>query len=309
MTLATAISDRIRSEILSGKKKPGTKLRLDEIKAEFGVSWSPIREGLSRLLAEGLVTTEDQRGFRVAPVSKAHLADIIGTRIALESMALRTSIEQGDDAWEAELLSAHHRLSKFETRRWEGRELDEWEVWHRTYHEALIRGCGSPILLQFCNMLHDMNYRYRRLFLDPRAGPRRGRGASRDRRSGARARRREGVPAARGPYRADLGRNILQSMSDGRRRALRAAPSVPGQGPVSAKPVFVSAEATAGCSTGTRWSALRAAYSVPHGPKVSPRRSRAASAPGSARSPRRRRAPATWVRRCSACRATSASAT
>jgi len=68
VTLATAISDRIRSEILSGKKKPGTKLRLDEIKAEFGVSWSPIREGLSRLLAEGLVTTEDQRGFRVAPV-------------------------------------------------------------------------------------------------------------------------------------------------------------------------------------------------------------------------------------------------
>ncbi len=214
VTLATAISDRIRSEILSGKKKPGTKLRLDEIKAEFGVSWSPIREGLSRLLAEGLVTTEDQRGFRVAPVSQAHLADIIGTRAALESMALRASIEHGDDAWEADLLSAHHRLSKFETRRWEGRELDQWEVWHRTYHDALIRGCGSPILLQFCNMLHDMNYRYRRLFLTTHEPDR---DVAAEHRAIADATLARDVDKACRLLESHIertGRNILQSMSD-----------------------------------------------------------------------------------------------
>ena len=214
VTLATAISDRIRSEILSGKKKPGTKLRLDEIKAEFGVSWSPIREGLSRLLAEGLVTTEDQRGFRVAPVSKRDFADIIRTRVALESMALRASIEQGDDAWEAALLSAHHRLSKFETRRWEGRELDQWEVWHRTYHEALIRGCGSPILLQFCNMLHDMNYRYRRLFLSTHEPDR---DVAAEHRAIAEATlARDAAKACRllETHIERTGRNILQSMSD-----------------------------------------------------------------------------------------------
>ncbi len=40
-----------------------------------------------------------------------------------------------------------------------------WEIWHRTYHDALIRACESPILLQLCHMLHDMNDRYRRIFL------------------------------------------------------------------------------------------------------------------------------------------------
>jgi GntR family transcriptional regulator, carbon starvation induced regulator len=214
VTLATAISDRIRSEILSGKKKPGTKLRLDEIKAEFGVSWSPIREGLSRLLAEGLVTTEDQRGFRVAPVSRGDLADIIRNRVALEGMALRASIERGDDAWEADLLSAHHRLSKFETRRWEGRELDEWETWHRTYHDALIRGCGSPILLQFCGMLHDMNARYRRLFLSTH-GP--DRDVAAEHRAIAEATLARDVGKACRLLEAHIertGRNILKSMSD-----------------------------------------------------------------------------------------------
>jgi DNA-binding GntR family transcriptional regulator len=214
VTLATAISDRIRAEILSGKKKPGTKLRLEEIKTEFGVSWSPIREGLSRLLAEGLVTTADQRGFRVAPVSKAHLADIIRTRSALESMALAASIERGDDAWEADLLAAHHRLGKFETRRWEGRELDQWEVWHRTYHDALIRGCGSPILLQFCSMLHDMNYRYRRLFLTTHEPDRDV--ASEHRAITEAALARELAKACRllESHIERTGRNILQSMSD-----------------------------------------------------------------------------------------------
>lgn len=214
VTLATAISEHIRSEILSGKKKPGAKLRLDEIKAQFGVSWSPIREGLSRLLAEGLVTTEDQRGFRVAPVSKGHLADIIRTRVALESMALRASIERGDDAWEADLLAAHHRLSKFETRRWEGREHDEWELWHRTYHEALIRGCGSPILLQFCNMLHDMNYRYRQLFLTTHEPDR---DVAAEHRTIAEATLARDVAKACRLLEAHIertGRNILQSMSD-----------------------------------------------------------------------------------------------
>ena len=33
---------------------------------EFGVSWSPIREAISRLVAEGLITTEESRGYRVA---------------------------------------------------------------------------------------------------------------------------------------------------------------------------------------------------------------------------------------------------
>jgi len=164
-TRARAICARVRTDILAGRRKPGTKIRLEELKSEFGVSWSPIREALSRLVAEGLVTTERGRGYRVAPVSKGDLAEVITLRAMLESMALRRSIEQGDDAWEAEVLAAQHRLGKLESRRAYPQEAEQWETWHRAYHEALIRACGSPILLQFCGQLHDLSDRYRRLFL------------------------------------------------------------------------------------------------------------------------------------------------
>lgn len=165
MSIADDISERLRSNILQGRIKPGTRLRLEDFRAEFGVSWSPIREGLSRLVAEGLVVPEVPRGYRVAAVSKAHCADVVRTRIRVECAALRDSIERGDDAWEAEVLASSHRLSKFEARRWQPGDYEQWEAWHRVYHQKLIAACGSPILLQFCFMLHDQRDRYRSLFL------------------------------------------------------------------------------------------------------------------------------------------------
>jgi GntR family carbon starvation induced transcriptional regulator len=164
-TLAGAICDRVRSDILTGRRKPGTRIRLEELKAEFGVSWSPIREAVSRLVAEGLIITEENRGYRVAPVSRADLAEGIRLRAMLESMALQRSIEHGDDAWEADVLAHQHRLGKLESKRIYPAEAEQWERWHRAYHESLIRACGSPILLQFCAQLHDLTDRYRRLFL------------------------------------------------------------------------------------------------------------------------------------------------
>ena len=164
-SLADQISSRVRSEILSGARAPQARIRLEALKSELNVSWSPLREALSRLVAEGLVQTDESRGYRVAPVSRAEMSDITRMRRTLESMALRGAIESGDDAWEADVLAAHHRLTKLEAKRQRREDLDQWEEWHRNYHEALTRACGSPLLLQFCAQLHDHFARYRKLFL------------------------------------------------------------------------------------------------------------------------------------------------
>jgi DNA-binding GntR family transcriptional regulator len=167
-TLTTVVSDRLRADILNGRRAPGTKVRLEELKTEFGVSWSPIREALARLAAEGLLMAEDQRGYRVAPASRDDMDEVLRLRMLLEPMALEMAIELGGEAWEAEILTAHHLLGKVEAQRATGIAV-EWENRHRGYHDALIGGSGSPILLQFCHMLHDMNDRYRRIYLQAHA--------------------------------------------------------------------------------------------------------------------------------------------
>jgi GntR family carbon starvation induced transcriptional regulator len=170
VTRATTIGQQIKLDIMSGRLAPGSKLHLEDLRAELGVSLSPLREGLSRLVAEGLVTSQDQRGYSVAPVSKANLMEILELRTNLEGRALRAAIEQGDDAWETAILSSHHLLTKISDKeRWTEHFYGEWEDRHRAFHTALIKGSNAPLLIQFCQTLWDMGRRYRRIFL--RANP------------------------------------------------------------------------------------------------------------------------------------------
>lgn len=165
-TLSTTIAARLRARITSGEIPPGEKLHLDDLRSSFGVSLSPLREALSRLSAEGFVVMEDQRGYRVAPVSQRNLQEVTKLRSEIECFALRESIAAGDDQWESEVVASQYRLSKIERSASASTRLAEWESAHRELHQKLLSACRMPLLLQFCATLHDLNDRYRRLFLE-----------------------------------------------------------------------------------------------------------------------------------------------
>src|ERR1700679_2577350 len=103
-TLTEAIVNRVRADILRCKLKPGDKLRVEELRATYGAGGSPVREALSRLTSVGLVRAEGQRGFTVSEVSTDDLLDLMRIRIWVETSALRSSIDNGDRNWEANIL-------------------------------------------------------------------------------------------------------------------------------------------------------------------------------------------------------------
>ncbi len=165
-TLATAVLDRLRAEILGGQLAPGAKLRLEPIAKRYGVGRTPLREACCRLASEGLVTIVDQRGFRVTPVSRADLLDLTRTRQQIETLALRASIARGDRAWEADVSAALQRLlarARVGPRSSTPTLDAAWEVEHGRMHAALLGACGSPWLLRFHALLFDQSERYRRL--------------------------------------------------------------------------------------------------------------------------------------------------
>jgi DNA-binding GntR family transcriptional regulator len=164
-TLADSLAAELRSTILRGDIAPGTKLRLGDLCAQFGVSLSPLREALSRLAAEQVVIAESQRGYRVPEVSLEGLAEVNAVRCHIEPYAIAESIRRGDDAWEERLVAVFHRLNKYEQQNARKTRIEDWECAHHEFHSALIEACGMPLLLQFCSVLHDLSDRYRRLFL------------------------------------------------------------------------------------------------------------------------------------------------
>lgn len=213
-TLSGTIAQRLREEILAGRRDPGARLRLEDLKDCFGVSWSPLREAVSRLVAEGLIVAEGPRSYQVAPATRRELAETLRLRILLETTALRLAIQHGDDAWEAQILSAQHRLGKLEAQRIVAAQAREWERWHRAYHDALTAACDSPILLQFCHTLHDRHDRYRRLYLSAHEVDRDVAAEHREITDATLAREEDRACALLAAHIERTGRNILQTMPD-----------------------------------------------------------------------------------------------
>jgi GntR family carbon starvation induced transcriptional regulator len=165
-TLSTKIAETLREQITRGLLLPGEKLSLSNLCLKFGVSLSPVREALSRLFAEGFVVMENRSGYRVAPVSESNLLEVMRLRLQLESFALRESIKLADMQWESEVVATLYRLEKIEKTQDKDLSVEKWEECHRALHDKLLSGCGMPLLLQFLSILHDLDDRYRRLFLD-----------------------------------------------------------------------------------------------------------------------------------------------
>jgi DNA-binding GntR family transcriptional regulator len=164
-SLTAKVFEALRADILACRFAPGQRLKIGELCARFEVSLGAIREALSRLAAEGLVVAEAQKGFRVAPVSNADLADLTTTRVEIEGLALRRAILFGDVAWEAGIAAAFDRLAALPERAEEdaGRVSDAWSEAHQAFHLALVAGCNSPWLLRLRSILFEQSERYRRL--------------------------------------------------------------------------------------------------------------------------------------------------
>lgn len=164
-TLIGEAFERVREDIITSRLHPGEKLRIEHLRNRYGIGTSPLREALSRLVSEGLVTAEGQRGFWVPPVSVEDYADIVETRVVLESYALHESILRGDDEWEGRVVATYHNLRKIEQRlivEPENFFPDWWERNH-LFHDALIAACPLRWLLKFHGVVFDLHNRYHRI--------------------------------------------------------------------------------------------------------------------------------------------------
>lgn len=169
-SLTRSVYQQLRADLLCGRYRPNEKLRAEDLRKRFNIGSSPIREALNRLLAEGFVSLEEQKGFRVAPVSAEELEELVRARGLIDGAAVAEAIRRYDTEWEEGLVLALHRLSRV-ARRTPAGDNPEWERLHRAFHMALVGGCGSRWLIRISEQLFDSAERYRLLAaseLEPR---------------------------------------------------------------------------------------------------------------------------------------------
>jgi GntR family carbon starvation induced transcriptional regulator len=163
-TKTDIILEKLHQDIISNVFAPGEKLPLSSLKERYQVGASPLREALSSLTTSGLVELEPQCGFRIPPISLEELFDIYRVREAIMDLAIEMAIAQHDDAWEADLLAYHHRLSRYLTTQ-NKIDVDEWERRQKDFFQMIVKGAKSPWLQKIHDMLFDQAARYRMLCL------------------------------------------------------------------------------------------------------------------------------------------------
>lgn len=152
---------KLRSDIVWGVLSPGSPLRSDELRTSYGVGVSPLREALTRLAAERLVTAVGQRGFRVAPITATDIVDVTETRLVIERAALTRSLREGDLKWERRVVASYHALSRIPIPHDPGSGAEIWANHHKAFHMALLSACGSEWQTDIAGLLFDQAERTR----------------------------------------------------------------------------------------------------------------------------------------------------
>jgi len=163
-TKTEAAYQLLRRDILTTRLMPGAPLKLSALRGTYGVGWTPLREALSRLEAERLVTAISNRGFAVAPVSRAELEDLARARMVVEIPLFQESMEKGGREWEDAVVTAHYRLARCKTAVDDPSDaaVDQWDENHEAFHAALLSAATSSWLLRFRSTISDQLRRHHR---------------------------------------------------------------------------------------------------------------------------------------------------
>ncbi len=156
--------EQLRLDLMNGFFPPSSKLQISALAERYDTSVGPIREALSHLDAEGLVSKRGQRGYWAAEISTVEFEEVSRLRVILETDALERSILNGDLDWESAIVGAMHRVkSALASAQANPNAVPDTLIQqNRAFHMALIAACGSRRQIDFITTLYDQTERFRR---------------------------------------------------------------------------------------------------------------------------------------------------
>jgi DNA-binding GntR family transcriptional regulator len=155
------VYELIRADIMSLRIAPDTRISIDELARQIGVSQTPIREALSRLEAVGLVTKRHFAGYCSAPqITRQQLDELYELRLLLEPYAARCAATRMSDAELARVSELAHGMQPGGTRNTYGRFADQ----DSELHDLIAAGSGNQLIREGLSRLHTHLHIFRLRF-------------------------------------------------------------------------------------------------------------------------------------------------
>jgi GntR family transcriptional regulator, vanillate catabolism transcriptional regulator len=156
---SNSVTDRItadlRDRIKLGQLVGGQRLIEADWTREFGVSRGPVREAFGRLVSEGLVTVEPNRGAVVKKLSVKDIVDIFETRAAIEGKAAALAAQGIAQRDHRTRLKA---LLKENSQYLRGGSFADYLNVNERFHDLVLDLADNETLRRFGHQLHAMAY-------------------------------------------------------------------------------------------------------------------------------------------------------
>lgn len=139
----------LKQELISGGFSPGQAMVIRKLAETFGISTTPIREALQRLVAERLLEMQNNRSVIVPLLTSPAFEELTRIRIAVEGLAGELATSRMTQSGLADLKAMLAGMQRaIETG--DGRA---YLALNEAFHFAIYRHAGAPILL---DMIRDL---------------------------------------------------------------------------------------------------------------------------------------------------------
>jgi len=169
------VYESLREALTEGKFMPGQKLTFRSIASALGVSLTPVREALRRLVAEGAFEMRPNRSVRVPLMTQAKILELRDIRVALEGLATERATEHVTPARLRELRQV--ALEIVAARERGDTATDRAKI--REFHFALYQMSGQRTLVRLIEALWLQTGPYMNLLFPEYVRGRRGEGRRR----------------------------------------------------------------------------------------------------------------------------------
>jgi DNA-binding GntR family transcriptional regulator len=152
--LVDEVYQRIFADLMSLKIPPGSRISVDNLARELGVSQTPIREALSMLEGNGLVLKTRYVGYcAAAKLTRKEFENLYDVRLLLEPYGARHAAREMTDAALNDLVQMNSEMEALqagEMRATYGRfaQLDA------EFHAMIARGSANPLIAESLERLH-----------------------------------------------------------------------------------------------------------------------------------------------------------
>jgi DNA-binding GntR family transcriptional regulator len=162
--------NRIKQFILTYQIKPTQRLEHEYLKERIGVSTTPIREALNRLMEEGYIFQIKNRGYFVSDLGSKELEDLYEVREALELFAVRKTLREDKRISRASRKKIQKTMDLYFKYAHEEPYRNRLPL-DRRFHVDLAKLSGNVILNNNLNSIFEkMNYKRKVVELYPQRG-------------------------------------------------------------------------------------------------------------------------------------------